>query len=346
MFHPLRVAAIDELTADSVALTFEVPEELHDEFAFEPGQHVVVGLDQLERRTYSLCSAPGTGHWQIGVKRLPGGAFSETRLATLQPGDTIDVMAPSGNFGPRTQAVHLGLIAAGSGITPILSIAHSALSHHKQVTLLYASRNEQAVMFLDELADLKDSHPERFHLIHVFSRQQTESELLSGRLDGDRLKRILGSVIDSDTIDDWYLCGPFDMVADLASTLEAAGATSVHRELFHVFDGASDDAPPPPRPAEAFADGGPAVTATLDGRTSSYTLKPEDDSVLAGLLRVRPEAPFACRGGVCGTCRAKVLGGEVEMRHNYALEPDEIAAGYVLTCQSWPTTPEVTLSYE
>ena len=339
MFHPLRVAAIDELTADSVALTFDVPEELHDEFAYEAGQHVIIGLDALERRTYSLCSAPGTGQWQIGVKRLPGGSFSETRLATLQPGDTVDVMAPTGSFGPRATADHLGLIAAGSGITPILSIARSALSVGGAVTLLYASRNEQSVMFLDELTDLKDRHPDRFHLVHVFSRQQTESDLLSGRLDGDRLKRILNELVDPAT--DWYLCGPFDMVTDLAETLQAAGATGVHRELFHVVD-----APPPPRPADAFIDGGPAVTATLDGRTSSYTLQPEDDSVLAGLLRVRPEAPFACRGGVCGTCRAKVLDGEVEMRHNYALEPDEVAAGYVLTCQSWPTTPGVTLSYE
>ncbi len=344
MFHPLTVAAIDELTADSVALTFDVPDELHEEFAFKPGQHVVIGLDgdllsTGARRTYSLCSAPGT--WQIGVKRLPGGAFSETRLTTLQPGDTIDVMAPSGSFGPRTTTQHVGLVAAGSGITPILSIARAALASGSAVTLLYASRNEQSVMFLDDLADLKDTHPDRFHLVHVFSRQQTESELLSGRLDGDRLKRILGSLIDPDTIDDWYLCGPLDMVTELTATLEAAGATSVHRELFHV-----DDAPPPPRPADAFVDGGPAVTATLDGRTSAYTLQPEDDSVLAGLLRVRPEAPFACRGGVCGTCRAKVLDGAVEMRHNYALEPDELAAGYVLTCQSWPTTPDVTLSYE
>ncbi len=340
MFHPLTVTAIDELTADSVALTFDVPPELREEFAFRPGQHVVIGLDALERRTYSLCSTPGT--WQIGVKRLPGGAFSETRLAALRPGDTVDVMTPSGSFGPRSPVDHLGLVAAGGGITPIISIARAALGAGSTVTLLYANRTEQAVMFLDELADLKDAHPDRFHLIHVFSRQQTESELLSGRLDGDRLTRLLGPLIDPDTIDEWYLCGPFDMVTALTATLEAAGATSVHRELFHV----DADAPAPPRPVEAFDDGGPAVTASLDGRTTSYALSPEDDSVLAGLLRVRPEAPFACRGGVCGTCRARVTSGAVEMRYNYALEPDEIAAGYVLTCQSWPTTPAVTLSYE
>lgn len=342
MFRPLRVSAIDELTDNSVALTFDVPPELQESFAFAAGQHVVIELDGGERRTYSLCSAAGSGRWQIGVKRLPGGAFSETLLSSLEVGNTIDVMAPGGSFGPRdAYAGHLGLIAAGSGITPVLSIARSALAHGSQVTLLYANRTEQSVMFLDELADLKDAHTGRFHLIHVLSRQQTESELLSGRLDGDRLKRILGALVDPDTIDEWYLCGPFDMVTELASTLQAAGALHVHTELFHV-----DDAPPPPRPAEAFIDGGPAVTATLDGRTSSYTLRPGDDSVLAGLLRVRPEAPFACRGGVCGTCRARVLDGAVEMRHNYALEPDEIAAGYVLTCQSWPTTAEVTLSYE
>lgn len=341
MFHQLTVAAIDDLTDDSVALTFDVPEHLQDEFAFRQGQHVVIGLQGGERRTYSLCTAPGTGQWQIAVKRLPGGAFSETRLATLRPGDAIDVMTPSGSFGPRSAPGHLGLIAAGSGITPLLSIARATLAEGGEVTLLYANRTERSVMFLDDLADLKDSYAGRFHLIHVLSRQETDSELLSGRLDGDRLKRILSVLVDPDTIDDWYLCGPYDMVTELASVLDASGAQHVHTELFHV-----DDAPPPPRPAEAFVDGGPAVTATLDGRTSSYALTPEDDSVLAGLLRVRPEAPFACRGGVCGTCRAKVLDGAVTMRRNYALEPEELNAGYVLTCQSWPTTPSVTLSYE
>ena len=342
MFHQLKVAAIDELTDDSIAITFEVPPRLQGDFAFEPGQHVVIGLEGSERRTYSLCTAPGSGQWQIGVKRLPGGAFSETRLSTLRPGDSIDVMTPSGSFGPRvTQQAHIGLLAAGSGITPLLSIARATLGGGAEVTLLYANRAEQTVMFLEELADLKDAYLDRFHLIHVLSRQQTESELLSGRLDGDRLKRILGTLIDPDAIDAWYLCGPYDMVTELTSTLEAAGAHNVHTELFHV-----EDAPPPPRPAEAFKDGGPAVTATLDGRTSSYALRQEDDSVLAGLLRVRPEAPFACRGGVCGTCRAKVIAGAVSMRHNYALEPEEVEAGYILTCQSWPTTPSVTLSYE
>jgi ring-1,2-phenylacetyl-CoA epoxidase subunit PaaE len=341
MFRQLSVAAIDELTDDSVALTFDVPADLRDEFAFRPGQHVIIGLEDDTRRTYSLCTAPGAGRWQIAVKRLPGGAFSETRLGTLRPGDPIDVAAPTGSFGPREAAGHLGLIAAGSGITPLLSIARATLAEGGEVTLVYANRTERSVMFLDDLADLKDLYPARFHLIHVLSRQETDAEMLSGRLDGDRLKRILGTLIDPETIDDWYLCGPYDMVTELASTLEAAGARQVHTELFHV-----DDAPPPPRPAEAFVDGGPAITATLDGRTSAYSLTPEDDSVLAGLLRVRPEAPFACRGGVCGTCRAKVLDGAVTMRHNYALEPDEVEAGYVLTCQSWPTTPAVTLSYE
>ncbi len=341
MFQRLSVAGIDELTDDSVALTFDVPADLREEFAFHPGQHVVIGLDDRQRRTYSLCTAPGTGRWQIAVKRLPGGAFSETRLATLRVGDAIDVMAPTGSFGPRGTAGHLGLIAAGSGITPLLSIARATLAGGGTVTLLYANRTERSVMFLDDLADLKDSYAERFHLIHVLSRQETDAELLSGRLDGDRLKRILSTLVDAETIDDWYLCGPFDMVTDLTSTLEATGAPRVHTELFHV-----DNAPPPPRPAEAFVDGGPAISATLDGRTSTYSLLPEDDSVLAGLLRVRPEAPFACRGGVCGTCRAKVLDGAVTMRHNYALEPEEVQAGYVLTCQSWPTTPSVTLSYE
>src|SRR5699024_2014828 len=238
-----------------------------------------------------------------------------------------------------------GLVAAGSGITPLLSIAASVLQAEPRstVTLIYANRRQGTVMFVEDIEDLKNTYPERFQIVHVLSRQPTDSDLLSGRLDGERMQRLLDTLVPSSQIDEWFLCGPHEMIRQVEETLAGAGVRPghIHTELFHV-----EDAPPLRRRVDEFTDGGPALTATLAGKTSKVTLQAEDDSVLAGLLRVRPDAPFACRGGVCGTCRAKVCDGAVQMRQNYALEPDELDQGYVLTCQSWPTTDTLTVDYD
>jgi ring-1,2-phenylacetyl-CoA epoxidase subunit PaaE len=301
------------------------------------------------RRNYSICSPASSGVLRVAVKRLPGGAFSEHALDELKVGDELDVMTPTGRFFTEldpAQSKHYVCVAAGSGITPILSIVATTLETEplSTVTLLYANRTHASVMFLEEVEDLKDAYPERFQLVHVLSREPQEVELFSGRLDTDRMSRILEGMIPPDTVDDWFLCGPFDMVSSLRKLLVAEGVSkkAIHAEVFHV-----ESAPPVRRTTEGPAAGpGAEVTITLDGRQSTFRLAADGPAVLDAALAVRADAPFACKGGVCGTCRAKVLEGSVEMDTNWALEPDEVEKGYVLTCQSHPTSDSLVLDYD
>ena len=351
VFHTLRVSDVEPLTDDSVCITFAVPPELSDEYDFVQGQHVNIRTSLAGddvRRSYSICSAAKSGRLRIGVKVLPGGHFSGFAAGTLAVGDELDVMTPAGRFHTELDPAnrnHYCAIAAGSGITPILSIVSTTLEQepHSRVTLIFANRTSRTVMFLEELEDLKDRYRDRFHLVHVLSREAQDAELLSGRLDAARLTKICETLVPAETVDEWFLCGPYDMVVDLRGALSALGVASgnVPTELFHV------ESTPPPRPPSVADEGeGSEVTITLDGRSSSFRLKGSDIPVLDAVLRVRSDAPFACKGGVCGTCRAKVLEGEVVMDTNYALEPDEVAAGYVLTCQSHPVTEVLRVDYD
>jgi ring-1,2-phenylacetyl-CoA epoxidase subunit PaaE len=351
VFHPLKVSDISTLTDDAVCIGFAVPPELADDYDFVQGQHLTLRTSLAGddvRRSYSICAPAGSGRLRIGVKVLPGGHFSGFAAGGLAVGDEIDVMTPMGRFYTPLDPAnvkHYCAIAAGSGITPILSIVATTLAQepHSRVTLLFANRTSRTVMFLEELEDLKDRYPGRFHLVHVLSREAQDAELLSGRLDGARLTKITETLVPAETVDEWFLCGPYEMVIDLRDALVEVGVdkTHIHSELFHV-----EKAPPPPVRAVDDEGGGSEVTITLDGRRSTFRLKGADVPVLEAALAVRSDAPFACRGGVCGTCRAKLLEGEVSMDTNYALEPDEIAKGYVLTCQSHPTTPVVRLDYD
>ena len=353
VFHPLCVADVERLTDDAVAITFDVPEELAEDYRFVQGQHLTVRTDLAGddvRRNYSICAPAGSGRLRIAVKRLEGGAFSAYALERLQPGDTLEVMTPTGRFFTEldpTARKHHCCIAAGSGITPLLSIVATTLEAepHSRVTLLYANRTSRTVMFLEELEDLKDRFPDRFHLVHVLSREPQEVEMFSGRLDGERLRRMLDTILPPDTVDEWFLCGPYEMVTQLRDTLTESGVDRrhVHAELFHV-----GDTPPRARRTEVpqeLAEGA-EVTIVLDGRRSQFRLGADGKSVLEAALDVRSDAPFACKGGVCGTCRAKVLEGSVEMDQNWALEPEEVERGYVLTCQSHPSTEKVVLDYD
>lgn len=349
--HRLKVADVQPLTDDAIAVTFDVPPELADEYRFAAGQHVnvaVPGGDGI-RRSYSICSPAGSGQVRIAVKRISGGWFSAYALDALAPGDELDVMTPAGRFTPAldpAQARHHAAVAAGSGITPVLSIVATVLEEEplSRVTLVYANRTASSVMFLDELSDLKDQHPDRFHLVHVLSREPGSSALLSGRLDAERLERLFGTVVAADTVDEWYLCGPLSLTETAAELLERRGVdrSRVHRELYHVGDEPPAPRPPEQRPAAQVCE----IVAVLDGRRSEAVLDDPDDVVLDAVLAVRNDAPFACKGGVCGTCRAKVLDGAVSMERTYALEDDEIEAGYVLTCQSHPTTPSLVVDYD
>ncbi len=343
-FHALTVAQVERLTDDSAAVTFTVPAELRDDFAFAAGQSLTVRRG-AERRSYSICAPVGRAP-RIGVREVAGGAVSGWLVHDIRAGDVLEVQAPTGSFTPdlNVGADHV-LIAAGSGITPTLSIAASVLAaaDDATVTLLYGNRRSDTVMFADDVADLKDRYPARMRLVHVLSREAQEVELYSGRLDAERLRALLPVTVDVDAVDHWWLCGPFGMVTDAIDVLTELGVerARVHRELFYV-----EDVPPPEaHHHEAPAGPGAAVTVVLDGRSSTVTV-PAGTAVLDGAQKVRPDLPFACKGGVCGTCRARVTHGEVTMRRNYALEDDEVAAGYVLTCQAVATTDELTVDYD
>ncbi len=351
VFHPLRVAAVERLTEDAVAVTFEVPAALRDEFAFNPGQHLSVKTDVLGddvRRNYSICAPATGGPLRIGVKRIPDGVFSAFVADRLRPGDTLDVMTPTGTFSTRldpAQAKRYVAVAAGSGITPVLSILATALEVEPDSTaaLVYVNRRTSTIMFLEELEDLKNRFPDRFQLIHVLGHEMTEVELLSGRLDVDRFDRILDTILPVDDVDDWFLCGPLALTDTVRGVLLDRGvdADHVHRELFHVGAVPRRRTVTPDVPAA-----GASVTVILDGRSVDLTVPPDGDSILDATLQVRSDAPFACKNAVCGTCRARVTEGRVEMDANYALEPDEVARGFVLTCQSHPVTDRVVVDFD
>lgn len=349
-FRALRVAEVDRLCDDAVAVGFEVPPEWAAEYDFHPGQsltlrRVVDGREQ--RRSYSICAARGSAP-RIGVRLVPGGLFSSWLVNEVRPGDEIDVLPPSGSFSPDLDRDerHV-LIAAGSGITPTLSIAASVLRDTgASVTLVYGNRRSATVMFSDELADLKDRYRSRLELVHVLSREPRESELFSGRLDADKLRELLSSVLSPDDVDQWWLCGPYGMVTGAREVLAERGVADgrIHQELFYV-----DDVPPEPVRGDdedrGFDGPSSAVTVVLDGRSSQLSL-PRDVPVLDAAQKSRPDLPFACKGGVCGTCRAKITSGEVRMRRNFALEQSEVDEGFALTCQSLPVTDEVTVDYD
>ncbi len=363
------MSAIERLTDDSVAISFAVPPGLADVYAHTAGQHVAVVAPRLGdgvRRSYSICTPAGSGVLRIGVKLLPGGGFSAYAANKLEVGDELEVLTPAGRFGPGDldpgQARSYGLVAAGSGITPLLSIAATVLAEQprSRVTLVYANRTARSVMFAEEVADLKDRFGPRLQVLHVLSREPGGVDLLSGRLDQDRMGRLLDTLVPVDGVDAWYLCGPHALVSDLRDVLVGRGASAgaVHTELFHA-DESPPTAPPtaPPtelspaqhartRPAgDTLADRA-EVEVLLDGRRSTLRVPADGVPVLDAALAVRDDTPFSCRGGVCGTCRAKLVEGTVRMDHSYALEPDEIADGFVLTCQSHPTSDRVVLDFD
>jgi ring-1,2-phenylacetyl-CoA epoxidase subunit PaaE len=347
-FHPLTVARVEQLTEDAVAVTFDVPEELAGEYAFRPGQALTlrrVDGERDERRSYSICAPMGATP-RVGVREVPGGFFSRWLVREVRPGDAIEVLPPSGTFTADLSIPgdHV-FVVAGSGITPVLSLAATVLGDGAStVTVFYGNRRTNTVMFADELADLKDRYGPRLQLVHVLSREPRDADLTSGRLDAARLRTLVDNLVDAGNVAHWWLCGPHGMVQDARRVLAELGVPGekVHQELFYV-----DDVPPEPVRGDEETVEGPSseVTVVLDGRTTPLTL-PRGVPVLDSAQKVRGDLPFACKGGVCGTCRARVTEGEVTMRRNYALEPSEVAAGYVLTCQSLPVSERVTVDFD
>ncbi|WP_236241663.1 2Fe-2S iron-sulfur cluster-binding protein [Streptomyces sp. CC228A] len=352
MFHPLRVSEVERLTDDSVAVTFAVPAELRDAFRHTPGQHVtlrrVSAGGEETRRTYSICSRavpPGADPvLRVGIRLVDGGEFSTYALKELAVGDTVEVMEPMGRFLLPPRPGHFAAVVGGSGITPVLSMAATLLDREPEARfcLVRSDRTAASTMFLDEVADLKDRYPERFQLVTVLSREEQQTGLPSGRLDEERLTRLLPALLPLPDVDGWFLCGPLGLVENAERALQGLGVPKgrIHQEIFHVDDGAA--AARTRLPGEASH---AALTATLDGRSGTWPVE-EGETLLETVLRARSDAPYACKGGVCGTCRAFLVSGEVRMDRNYALEAEETEAGYVLACQSHPLTAEVELDFD
>ncbi|SJM65763.1 Phenylacetate-CoA oxygenase/reductase, PaaK subunit [Gulosibacter sp. 10] len=360
------------LTDNAIEVSFAVPEPLRDEYDYVAGQYVALRTEidgQQVRRSYSICEAPTPGTIKVGIKRDLGGLFSNWANDTLAAGDTIEVMSPQGLFVSKHEFTgmndadrvsgeavargesHFVAAAAGSGITPIIAIAKSLLEHPgTQVDLVYVNRAASEVMFLEDLADLKDRYPARLAIHHVLSREQRQAPIYSGRLDAEKLGQLLDRLIDVERVDEWFLCGPFDLVQLIRDELAGreVPADRIRYELFSTGQPGEGAQANRGRPVEVDPEGENfEIGFVLDG-LSGEVKSPKDahETVLNAALRVRADVPFACAGGVCGTCRAKVERGTVEMAENYALEADDVENGYVLTCQSRPTSDRVLVDFD
>ncbi len=350
-FRPLTITNVDAPTDESVAITLDVPAEMADEFRHVPGQHLVVRAQiggEDVRRSYSLCNAVGD-EVRIAVKRIPSGVFSTWATTELSVGDTLEVLPPIGEFTLAPVAeegtIRRVAFAAGSGITPVLSMIATSLAAEpeSEFTLVYGNRTTRTIMFLEEIEALKNRYPSRFRIIHVLSREPHQVPLFQGRIDGDKVRSLAPLLADAsgslDAIDGWYLCGPLDMVETVTETLTSLGVepARVHAELF--FDQRIDVVP------EAVeAEGAVEFEVTVDGRTSALGIDPEGPPLLDWARSVRAEVPFACKGGMCATCKARVLEGSVVMEKNYALTEEELSDGYILTCQTRPEAGETRVA--
>jgi len=352
-FHPLPIARIDRDTRDAIVLTFRVPDALRDAFRYEQGQHLTVRAPvagQDLRRSYSICSAVQDGTLRIAIKRSPGGAFSTWANEHLKPGDTLDVMPPRGHFNLPLEAQaerHYVAFAAGSGITPILSIIATTLAHEprSQFTLFYGNRASGSVMFREELAALKDIHLARFNLVHVLSREAQDIELLHGRIDAARASALLDHWAPLADVDAVFLCGPEPMMQSIHAMLNARGYPDekIKTEYFATSIPRHEHRPAGVPEGSATET---EVTVILDGATRTFTLDRTKENILDAGLAQGIELPYSCKGGVCSTCRCRLVEGEVDMDANYALEDYEVARGFVLACQSYPVTDRVVVDFD
>jgi ring-1,2-phenylacetyl-CoA epoxidase subunit PaaE len=352
-FHRLSVSKIERETRDAVAVTFAVPPPLADSFRFAAGQHLTLRADiggQDVRRSYSICSGVQDQTLRIAVKRNPGGVFSEWANETLKPGDALDVMPPMGHFNVPLAAgnrKHYAGFAAGSGITPLLSLVKTTLAAEplSEFTLFYGNRASGTVMFKEELAALKDIHLTRFNLVHVLSREAQDIEVLHGRIDRTKADALIAHWLDLDGVDAVFVCGPDGMMQAVAAALTGRGFPpgKVRIERFATSVPKHEHKPgKPPEPGHTKCE----VTVVMEGATKTFMLEKGKESVLEAGLKSGVELPYSCKSGVCSTCRAKLIAGEVDMDVNFALEDYEVARGFVLTCQSHPVTDKVTVDYD
>lgn len=351
-FHRLTVAEVRREIGDAVSVAFDVPPHLAEAYRFMPGQYLTlratVDGEDL-RRSYSICSGPGEGELRVAVKRVADGQFSRWINEHLEPGSEIDVMTPTGRFGLGQSTgdgrIHAGF-AAGSGITPVISILRAVLAGepNSRFFLFYGNRSTQDMLFRTELEELKDRFLDRLAVFHVLSQEEQDLPILNGRLDGAKVRILLRSVLPAEAIDHAFVCGPAGMIEELEETLKELGlpAANIHVERFVSAHGGRPQAKPKVAPTAAAAH---IASLILDGKRRDVPVA-EGEAILDAALRAGMDLPFACKGGMCSTCRAKLQDGEVDMDVNYSLEPWEIEAGFVLTCQSHPRTSRVTLDFD
>lgn len=355
-FHDLTVAAIERQTPDAVAVAFDVPDALRESFVFAPGQYLTLAatIDGAEvRRSYSICSAPGDPHLRVGIKRVADGLFSAFVNERLDIGDTIRVMTPEGRFTPRLGEGGRNdyiLVAAGSGVTPMLSIARAVLGHEPDstITLIYGNRSSDSIMFLEEIEDLKDRHLGRFTLINVLSRERQDVDILNGRVDGARIRSFAAhGLIEPLSADGIFLCGPGEMIDDVLAALADLGVPG-DRVRLERFTPSGDVPKPRARSAEAetAAGKGVVIDIVLDGVSRSFAMGAGDATVLDAAHRAGIELPYSCAGGMCCTCRCRVTAGDSEMAVNFSLEPWEIEAGFTLACQTRPRSERLALDFD
>ena len=356
-FHPLTIAGIRPETPDAISVAFAVPPDLAPAYRFRAGQYLTLRttLNNEElRRTYSICSGEDDGELRIAIRRLEGGTFSPWAMDTLKPGMTLEVMTPIGRFGttirPDAACSHIGRLhvafAAGSGITPILSVLKTVLHREprSRFFLFYGSRTARHVLFREALEDLKDRHMDRLSVLHVLSREQQDIDVLNGRLEADKLRALLRPMLGGAPIDQAYVCGPFAMIDSTCALLSDIGVPPrrVHVER---FTSALEGRPQPAAPVVSDATTVATATIIAGGARTEVPIR-DGEKVLDAALRAGLDLPFACKGGMCCTCRARLLQGEASMELNYSLEPWEMQAGYILTCQARPLTPRLVLDYD
>jgi ring-1,2-phenylacetyl-CoA epoxidase subunit PaaE len=355
-FHRLTVADVRRETPYAVVVTFDVPGNLAGEYRFTQGQFLTLrtAIDGEEvRRSYSICSATSADRLRVAIKRVDGGRFSVYANERLKRGDVIDVMTPEGRFFTaldQRHRKHYVAFAAGSGITPVLSLVKTTLElePESRFTLVYGNRYVRSIMFCDDLEDLKDRYLGRFALYHVLSRDHQEVELFNGRIDEAKCAVLLDTLIPAAGIDEAFVCGPAGMIDAVTAALGRHGlpAGRLHAER---FASPTQPAPAVPRVGAPVADAeGPAASVTViaDGAQRHVRVAYEGESILDMALHAGADLPFACKAGVCCTCRARLIEGQVRMDRNFALDDHELARGFVLTCQSHPLTERVVLSYD
>lgn len=351
-FHTLNIKDIQKETKDCVSVAFEVPLQLESDFNYTPGQHLVLKANingEEIRRSYSICSSPSEKELRVAIKQIEGGKFSTFANNDLKIGDPLDIMPPSGNFGSDERTKKGGeyvAVAAGSGITPIISIIKTTLEENSDsnFTLFYGNKSQQSIIFNEQLAALKNQYMGRLRMFHILSQENPGSDLFFGRINDEKIKGFSEKLFNPATIDSYYICGPADMTEDVRKTLESIGVPSskIHFELFtapnqKIVQKATRAV------TESFE---VQVEIKIDNDSYIITSPDNQDTLLDMASKAGNDLPFSCKGGVCCTCRAKVTEGEVEMDVNYALEEDEVAAGYILTCQARPKTKKVAVDFD